>query len=105
MFGSRFFLFREERETSTKQDLEFHILQDFAVLTVAQRCAEWFAMREFRLTSTSAMKPLLKHPEYREVMRLLPLYAQPHSPSDNLQTLAKGWFDTTRSKEDMLRST
>ena len=83
------------------------------MLTVAQRCADWFIMREFRLTSTSAASILLKCPEYRECMGLRkphawrnpPSNSSYESPSEILETLSKDWFSRNRSVEDMLRGT
>lgn len=74
-------------------------------MTVSQRCADWFALRRFRLRYTAAGSLLLKCEEYREFMKLPAFDIPEPEPTEVLETLSKGWFTSNRSTDDMLPGT
>ena len=55
----------ESDDDRMKRSIELYIKARARVITTGQRCADWFVMREFRLTSTAAAKFLLRFPRYR----------------------------------------
>ena len=46
-----------------------YFLQCYEVLTVRQRCADWFVMRQFPVTATIISRIVTSCPELREKMR------------------------------------
>ena len=56
-----------EEYTTMRERLEFHLLEKCIVLTTGQRCADWFVLRQFRVTATEAAKIYVSMNEVREL--------------------------------------
>jgi hypothetical protein len=75
------------------------------VLTVGQRFADWFLMRQFRITGTVAGDVLKRNAILRAALGLPFLDISEREPEDQLDTFALSWFSTKRSTEAMKRGT
>lgn len=75
------------------------------ILTVGQRCADWFVLRQFRLTGTLASKVLLAQNSIRDLLGLHRITDEPPRPSALLHDLISSWFSSKRSSEAMMRGT
>ena len=87
--------------------MEQHFLDCCEVLTVGQRCADWFVMRQFRVTATVGSRIITCCPALREAVGYEPKKV-PFSisePSELVKGLCKSWFTTTRATEAMMRGT
>lgn len=101
-------LFTPPASSSAEKDIvERHLFQNCSVLTISQRCADWFVMRQFRVTGTNGGDILLRDATVRS---LIGLPAQ--SPESNDMTLpqllssfTRTWFSSLRSTEAMMRGT
>lgn len=72
-------------------------------LTIGQRCADWFVMRQ-RITGTIAGKILLQSSSVREILGLPPQAdSEPSRPAALLKDLSNMWFSSIRSTEAMMR--
>ena len=72
-----------------------------------QRCADWFVMRQFRVTDTVGSNIVTCCPELSETMGYEPKEI-PFSISDPkalMRRLCNSWFTTKRSSEAMMRGT
>jgi hypothetical protein len=92
--------------------VERRILNNCVVLSTGQRCADWFVLRQFRVTGTNASKILMSEEGVRaEVGYPLNLDSPQRttnsirSSSEVLQDLGKSWFSSARSTEVMMRGT
>lgn len=85
-----------------KVTLESFLSARCTVLTVAQRCADWFIMRQFRVTGTNAGKILLGDAQFRSLIGV-----SGSAPERTLQVwssiFVSSWFSTIRSTEQMKR--
>lgn len=92
--------------TKDKDVIELRLLERCTVLTIGQRCADWFILRQFRITGTSAGKILLSNSAVRDAMGFPPRpAAEDFSPGETLGTLVHTWFSSSRATEAMLRGT
>jgi hypothetical protein len=91
--------------------IESWVLTKCQVLTLAQRCADWFYLRMFRLTGTIAASILL---ESSDIRPLLGIYTRPTDASSGddrgrptalLAKLMSSWLSSARSSEAMMRGT
>jgi hypothetical protein len=67
------FLSQVEREPGNgglKWMVEERLLRTCRVLTLGQRCADWFVLRQFRITGTNASNILMKVNTVRSCLRL-----------------------------------
>ena len=90
-----------------KDDLERRLLATCIVITIDQRCADWFVLCQFRVTRTSAGKILCNNNEVRNIIRMDSNVAQ--STEQNLQQILQSfvrtWFSWSISSEPMMRAT
>ncbi|PXF43284.1 hypothetical protein BWQ96_06981 [Gracilariopsis chorda] len=104
----KFTLFQTLRRGNEMQDLQdvvsVFLRERCEVLTVSQRCADWFVLRQFRVTGTNAGLVLMSSPCFRSILRL------PASSGTEETTMPqwferfyKGWFSTKTSTEAMMR--
>ena len=102
---------RIQRGTGSLDDarskIEGYVLANCAVLTVGQRCADWFVMRQFRITGTIAAKVLLSDSGIREMVGLSDRDDDVNliEPKALLCDLMSSWFSSARSTESMMRGT
>lgn len=89
-----------------REHIEYTLWNRCSVLTTGQRCADWFILRQFRITGTNASKLLLRNEATRTLFGLdaAPSAEQP-TPKELLTTLSSGWFTSSRSSEAMKRGT
>lgn len=73
------------------------------VLTVGQRCADWLALRKFRITGTNAGVILMSNPNVRSVLGLESQMRPEKTIREWLQFLCYGWFSSKLSTEAMMR--
>lgn len=93
-------------DSSKEKDvIELRLLQHCSVLTIGQQCADWFILRQFRVTATSAGKILLADVEVRNSLGLQPRPPADVSPAATLSSLMGSWFSSSRSTEAMMRGT
>lgn len=97
----------EEERTQPRGRIESWLLEKCTVLTLAQRSADWFCLRKFRLTGTIAASVLLRANSIRYAVGLPPI---PHAnqrqdPNDLFSKLFSSWLSTSRSSEAMIRGT
>ena len=92
-----------------KDEIERRILAKCVVLTVGQRCADWFVLRQFRITGTTAGKILCDDEDVRQLMgypsRCSGTAEERSSPQNLLRSLTRAWFSNSRSTEPMMRGT
>lgn len=92
--------------TDMRDVIERHILNHCAVLTVDQRCADWFVLRQFRVTGTSAGKILCANANIRGLVGMADRDARnEQSFKEHLSSFAQTWFSSSRSTEPMMRGT
>ncbi|CDF37457.1 unnamed protein product [Chondrus crispus] len=90
--------------SSDKDMVEHLLLQRCSVLAVGQRCADWFVLRQFRLTGTSAGTILLTDSTVRECVGLPQRQGFDEiTLSERLKSLSQTWFGASRSTEAMKR--
>jgi hypothetical protein len=79
--------------------VEMHILENCNVLTVGQRCDDWFVLRQFRITGTKAGKILMASESVRAWLGLQSSahVSEPSGPIEEesmlLSFLASSWFN------------
>ena len=92
--------------TLDKDIVERAFLQNCTILTVGQRCADWFVLRQFRVTGTTAGKLITKDDRFRRAIGLpLQTAEQDVSTAREFQSLVASWFGMFRSTEEMMRGT
>ena len=92
--------------TLDKEIVERPTLQNCTVLTVGHRCADWFVLRQFRVTGTTAGKLITKDDRFRRAIGLpLQTAEQDVSPAQKFQSLVASWFGMFRLTEEMMRGT
>jgi hypothetical protein len=75
-------------------------------LTLGQRCADWFVLRQFRATSTTASDVLKRDEAIRERMNFDDRpHLEPKDAQAHLYCLATSWFSKKQSTEAMMRGT
>lgn len=91
--------------SDTKELIELFVQQNCVLLTVGQRCADWFVLRQFRVTGTNAAKVLQKNGNLRSIVGLPPLEHNSSElmPKQMLNSLASGWFSNTRSTDELFQ--
>ena len=108
IFGKRSDDGRIVRPSSLSLDyrdtMERFLLSKCIVLTVGQRCADWFVLRQFRVTGTNAGMILLAATDIRSSIGLPARSVDPDtSLAGTLGSLTRSWFSTARSTEPMMR--
>jgi hypothetical protein len=100
------------RSKALKRQIEEQVHRRCRALTLGQRCADWFVLRQFRVTGTNASSILLKRNVSRSCLGLgcgqncdNSRFSEEESPRALLETLAKSWFSSSRSTEEMMRGT
>ena len=90
-----------------KDDLGRRPLANCIMLKIDQRCADWFVLRQFRVTGTSAGKILSNNNEVRNSIGMDSNVAQSTEQALQkiLQSFLKTWFSSSRSNEPMMRGT
>ena len=89
-----------------KHVVERFLLQHCKVLTIGQRCADWFILRQFRITGTVAGKLLSRDEGYKGVVGQSQHAIQNElTPCEQLNSLSRSWFGHFRSTEAMMRGT
>ena len=89
-----------------KDVLERHLLSECTVLTINQRCADWFVLRLFCVTGTSAGKILCESGDVRGVLGMTERPERgERSLKEVLRSLCETWFSSIRSTEPMMRGT
>ena len=98
---------RPPRDSTDDRDIIERLLLDKCiVLTVGQRCADWFTLRQFRVTGTNAGKVLIADNVVRYSIGLPSRSSSVEtSPTDTLRWLSETWFSSARSTEAMMRGT
>jgi hypothetical protein len=95
-----------------KDLVERVVLANCVVLTVGQRCADWFVLRQFRVTGTNAGKFLMSDDEARTAIDydITDNCNQLSEPLDcdscdsrTSLSLLSSWFISSRSTEPMMR--
>jgi YqaJ-like viral recombinase domain len=95
-----------------KDVVEREILRNCVVLTVGQRCADWFVLRQFRVTGTNAGRFLMEDENVRTELGYSPRHiatvgegmeSLARSTTEKMQALVSSWFSTARSTEAMMR--
>lgn len=97
-------LVASDENGSGKGTIESMVLGSCIVLTISQRCADWFTMRQYRVTATMAGKIILRDERVLELLG----YTTPHSSpetdlSETMKALVDAWFSSSRSTEPMMR--
>eukprot|EP00737_Agarophyton_chilense_P004797 gb/GEZJ01006395.1/.p1 GENE.gb/GEZJ01006395.1/~~gb/GEZJ01006395.1/.p1 ORF type:complete len:425 (-),score=36.09 gb/GEZJ01006395.1/:504-1778(-) len=92
--------------TDDRDTVELHCHAHCRILTVGQRCADWFILRQFRITGTTAGATLLADANFRSDLNLPPP-GSPHEDtmSKKMKRLGASWFSSARSNESMMRGT
>jgi hypothetical protein len=97
---------------SPEDVVESVVLEKSVVMTVGQRCADWFIMRKLKVTGTNASKFIMSDNEvritiYSEITdNCLQLPEPPDCGSCDsriLFSLLIYWFSNSRSREPMMR--
>ncbi|PXF43106.1 hypothetical protein BWQ96_07140 [Gracilariopsis chorda] len=91
--------------TEFQDVIERHILDHCSVLTLDQRCADWFVLRQFRVTGTSAGKILHANDAFREMVGLSEPTCTEQTLQQSLLSFVQTWFGGGRSTEPMMRGT
>lgn len=82
------------------------ILQNFSVPTVGQRCANWFVLRQFRITGTGAGNILMKIYQVRSHVGMSVLEeSQDVRLCEVPKSFARNWFCSSRATAPILRGT
>ena len=85
--------------------VESHCLNNTVVLTVDQRCADWFVLRQFHITGTVAGTILMNNPETLSHLGIKDVECHERTMAESFQLLAASWISTSRSTEGMMRGT
>jgi hypothetical protein len=95
-----------------KDVVERALLEKCMILTIGQRCADWFVLRQFRVTGTNAGNILMSDNEVRTAIQydaifnsvqISSLPSLSSSDSTTLISLLTSWFSSSRSTEPMMR--
>lgn len=85
---------------------EQEIMEPCELLTLGQRCADWFILRQFRITDTNADQLLLSIPEFKSKLFLVAQSAAPQrNEQGSFDGLYEGCFSSKTSSEEMMRAT
>lgn len=89
-----------------EQDVvERHTHGHCLVLSIGQRCPDWFILRQLRVTGTSAGEILMRNFDARGMVGL-PINSEENiTPKELLNSLVWSWFSASRSTETMLCGT
>lgn len=79
------------------------VVENCNVLTVGQRCADWFILRQFRLTGTNSGNILLQSNFIRTAFNLTETTILLKTEQEQFDNLIKGWFSSKVSTETMKR--
>ena len=85
--------------------VESHCLIKTVVLTVDQRCADWFVLRQFRMTGTVAGTILMNNSATLSQLGITDVECHERTMAESFQLLAASWISTYRSTEDMMLGT
>lgn len=91
--------------SSPRAVIESTVLRNCCVLTKGQRCADWFIMRQFRVTGTIAGKIMLADNNVRVLLGYPPHPDPAPDETAMLNSLVQSWFSGARSTEAMMRGT
>lgn len=94
-----------DTSVDTRDVLQRHCLSNTAILTVDQRCSDWFILRQFRVTGTMSGRLLMRDPELLHRLGMQVSELPDRSVSESFEDLAKGWISSARSTEAMMRGT
>jgi hypothetical protein len=95
-----------------KDVVEREILRNCVVLTIGQRCADWFVLRQFRVTGTNAGRFLMEDENVRTELGSFPRHiatvgegmkSLTRSTTEKIQALVSSCSSTARSTEAMMR--
>ena len=75
------------------------------VLTIGQRCADWFFMRQFRVTGTLAGRSIMSDNEVRQLLGLAVRSVEAPRPQQLPRQCAESWFSGSRSTEARMKGT
>lgn len=89
--------------SSMERLVEETLRQKCSVLTVGQRCADWFIMRQFRITGTNAGVILLNNEHVRRAAGIQGALPAERTQKAWLDILIASWFSSERSTEAMMR--
>jgi hypothetical protein len=92
-------------ENSEKCCVARHVMDRCQVLTIGQRCADWFILRRYRITGTIASQLTMSRDELRVLLGLGPARGNEKTPQQQLRSCADSWFSRSRSTEAMMRGT
>ena len=85
--------------------IESWVLAKCTVLTLGQRCADWFCLRMFRITGTIASTILLSSPDLRAMIGIQGSGPAAATATSLFEKLMASWFSSARSSESMMRGT
>lgn len=88
-----------------KKSLEDRLKNESIVLTKCQRCADWFVLRQFRITGTIAGRILLTDSVIRSKIGRSTDLETPMTTADCFKRLVSSWISSARSTEHMMRGT
>lgn len=91
--------------SSSNSAVERHVAHACLALTKAQRTADWFTLRRFRVTGTIAGLILLSSNHIRSMIDLPERSVEAATHSDLFDKMMSSWFSTSRSTEAMMRGT
>jgi YqaJ-like viral recombinase domain len=94
-----------ETDMSDKCRVAKHVLRSCQVLTIGQRCDDWFVLRRFRVTGTIASFLTMHKDDLRLSIGLTSQGSDEKSHQQLLSACADSWFTTARSTEAMMRGT
>lgn len=90
--------------SSDKDMVEHLLLQRCSIIAVGQRCADWFVLRQFRLTGTSAGTIFIADSTVRECVGLPQRQGFGEiTLSERLKSLSQTWFSASWSNEAIKR--
>lgn len=98
-------LFNGKREgcMEVQINMEDELRKRTMVLTKGQRCADWFILRQFRITGTIAGQILLSNSVIMSTIGRPTQQSHSISKPECLNNLLKSWFSSSRSTETMMR--
>lgn len=89
--------------TESKGLLKINLNERCLVLSIRQRCADWFILSQFRVTGTNAGKLLVNNPTILGLIGLSECEPVDLQPKDMLSLYLDTWFSSSRSAEAMMR--
>lgn len=87
-----------------REELETVLSEKCTVLTVGQRCSDWFVLRQFRVTGTNAGALLASSATFCELTGVSPSTRE-RTLKEWFDVLMSSWFSTKKSTEAMKRGT